>query len=200
MQVLISRLAKWTVLKAGAVYLRICQAAVLHETWNMKQDEAVAGWGQYSSDVAGPRLHFLRRSLIYIGASSSFSSSFRSNFWPYLNTPAALSENQHGSQAAFRNPTTLTASSLVQQPSTMEEACADGNLELVKESFKRLLLSSHGNIPLTDRVMPGGAEVIQKSTCIAARHGHTAIFTFLLDIGSGVSNKRSSRGGSNRGK
>jgi hypothetical protein len=31
-QVLISRLAKWTVLKAGAVYLRICQAAVRHKT------------------------------------------------------------------------------------------------------------------------------------------------------------------------
>jgi len=158
----------------------------------MKQDEAVAGWGQHSSDVAGPRLHFLRRSLIYIGASSSFSSSSRSNLC--LNTPAALSENQHGSQVAFRNPTTLTASSLVQQPSTMEEACADGDLELAKESFKRLLLSSHGNIPLTDRVMPRGAEVIQH--CRATRP-HSHIF---IPVGSGVSNKRSTRGGSNRGK
>jgi hypothetical protein len=26
------RLAKWTILKAGAVYLPICQAAVRHET------------------------------------------------------------------------------------------------------------------------------------------------------------------------
>jgi hypothetical protein len=31
MQVLMSRLAKWTVFKAGAVRLRICQAAVRHE-------------------------------------------------------------------------------------------------------------------------------------------------------------------------
>ncbi|CAM6001073.1 unnamed protein product [Sphagnum balticum] len=68
----------------------------------------------------------------------------------------------------------------------MEEACADGNLELVKESFKSLLLSSDGTIPLTDRVMPGGAEVIQRSTCVAARHGHTAIFSFLLDQGAPI--------------
>jgi hypothetical protein len=68
----------------------------------------------------------------------------------------------------------------------MEEACADGTLELVKESFKSLLLSSDGTIPLMDRVMPGSAEVLQRSTCIAARHGHTAIFSFLLDQGAPV--------------
>jgi hypothetical protein len=104
-------------------------------------------------------------------------------------TPAAPSENQHRSLAAFRNQhhsQPLAPSSLVQQPFTMEEACADGNLELAKESFKSLLLSSNGTIPLTDRVMPGGAEVIQRSTCIAARHGHTAIFSFLLDQGAPI--------------
>ncbi len=92
--------------------------------------------------------------------------------------PAAFRNQQH-SQA-------LAPSSLVQQPFTMEEACANGNLELVKESFKSLLLSSDGTTPLTDRVMPGGAQVIQRSTCIAARHGHTAIFSFLLDQGTPI--------------
>jgi hypothetical protein len=68
----------------------------------------------------------------------------------------------------------------------MEEACAEGNLELVKESFKRLLLSSDGTIPLMDRVMPGSAEVLQRSTCIAARHGRTEIFSYLLDQGTPI--------------
>jgi hypothetical protein len=68
----------------------------------------------------------------------------------------------------------------------MEEVCADGNLELVKESFKSLLLSSDSATPLMDRVMPGSAEVLQRSTCIAARHGHTAIFSFLLDQGAPI--------------
>jgi hypothetical protein len=68
----------------------------------------------------------------------------------------------------------------------MEEACAEGNLELVKESFKTLLLSSDCTIPLIDRVMPGSAEVLQRSTCIAAEHGHAAIFSFLLDHGAPI--------------
>jgi len=68
----------------------------------------------------------------------------------------------------------------------MEEACAEANLELVKESFKSLLLSSDGTIPLMDRVMPGSAEVLQRSTCIAARHGHTEIFSYLLDQGAPI--------------
>lgn len=66
----------------------------------------------------------------------------------------------------------------------MEEACADGNLDLVKECFGRLLLSSNDTIPLTARVMPGGIEVIQRSICIAAQRGYNNIFSFLLDQGA----------------
>jgi hypothetical protein len=68
----------------------------------------------------------------------------------------------------------------------MEEACADGNLELVKESFKNLLLSSDDTIPLKQRIMPGASEVIHRSTCMAAQHAHTAVFSFLLDQGAPV--------------
>ncbi|KAF4624529.1 hypothetical protein G7Y89_g13641 [Cudoniella acicularis] len=68
----------------------------------------------------------------------------------------------------------------------MEEACAGGDFELVKESFASMLRSSDNTIPLTDRVMPGAIEVIQRSACLAARHGHTTIFSFLLDQGAPI--------------
>ena len=68
----------------------------------------------------------------------------------------------------------------------MEEACADGNIELVKESFASVVRSSDLAIPLKERVMPGAMEVIQRSACLAARHGRTTIFSFLLDQGAPI--------------
>ncbi|KAE8441021.1 hypothetical protein EG329_006085 [Mollisiaceae sp. DMI_Dod_QoI] len=65
----------------------------------------------------------------------------------------------------------------------MEEACADGDLELVKESFASVLLSSDQAISLAGKVMPGAMDVIQRSACLAARQGHTIVFSFLLDQG-----------------
>ena len=66
----------------------------------------------------------------------------------------------------------------------MEEACAAGHIERVKDSFRSMILSTDESLPLKDRIMPGGAAVIQRSICIAAQHGHTAIFSFLLDEGA----------------
>lgn len=68
----------------------------------------------------------------------------------------------------------------------MEEACAEGDFEFVKESFASLICSSDKSIPLADRVMPGAMEVIQRSACLAARHGHTIIFSFLLNQGARI--------------
>jgi hypothetical protein len=65
----------------------------------------------------------------------------------------------------------------------MEEACADGKLELVKESFASLVVSTDKSIQLTYRLMPGALEVLRRSACIAARNGNTTIFSFLLDQG-----------------
>ncbi|CZR54919.1 uncharacterized protein PAC_04804 [Phialocephala subalpina] len=68
----------------------------------------------------------------------------------------------------------------------MEEACAEGDFELVKESFASMLCSSDKTIPLTVRAMPGAMEVIRRSACLAAKHGHTSIFSFLLDQGAPI--------------
>lgn len=75
---------------------------------------------------------------------------------------------------------------LGRQPFTMEEACANGDFELVEESFASVRLSSDAAIPLEARIMPGAMEVIQRSACIVAEHGHTAIFSFLLDKGTPI--------------
>ena len=65
----------------------------------------------------------------------------------------------------------------------MEEASAAGDLELVKESFASLLLSTEKHIPLPERVMPEAMEVIQRSASMAAEKCHIKIFSFLLDQG-----------------
>ena len=65
----------------------------------------------------------------------------------------------------------------------MEEACTVNNLELVKQSFASLLLSSDETIPLEYRFVRGGFDVIRRSSSLAAELGHTAILSFLLDQG-----------------
>ena len=66
----------------------------------------------------------------------------------------------------------------------MEEASANGDLDLVTESFASVILSSDRSIPLLNRILPGAKEVIERSACLAAKHGHISIFSFLLDQGA----------------
>ena len=68
----------------------------------------------------------------------------------------------------------------------MEEASAIGDLDSVRKSFATVVLSYDENIPFTDRILPGAKEVIERSACLAAEHGHVHVFSFLLDQGASI--------------